>query len=269
MRKLTMLGTGNAMVTKCYNTCFYIELDNGDLFLTDAGGGNGILRQLELSGFTYQKCHHMFVTHGHTDHVLGVIWVMRKIADLMNKGKYEGDFHIYCHDVVKDMLLTMTKMTLKKRDFARVGKNIFLHEVTDGESISFADVTLTAFDILSTKAKQFGYELRFSDGMRLTCLGDEPYNEHDKQYAQGADFLMAEAFCKYGDREVFKPYEKNHSTVKEASELAEKLGVKNLILYHTEDKSIATRKTDYSNEARQYYHGHVFVPDDLDVIPLA
>ena len=46
MRKLTMLGTGNAMVTKCYNTCFYVTLDDGALFLTDAGGGNGILRQL-------------------------------------------------------------------------------------------------------------------------------------------------------------------------------------------------------------------------------
>ena len=46
MRKLTMLGTGNAMVTKCYNTCFYVTLENGALFLTDAGGGNGILRQL-------------------------------------------------------------------------------------------------------------------------------------------------------------------------------------------------------------------------------
>ena len=41
MRKLTMLGTGNAMVTKCYNTCFYVTLDDGALFLTDAGGGTG------------------------------------------------------------------------------------------------------------------------------------------------------------------------------------------------------------------------------------
>ena len=204
MRKLTMLGTGNAMVTKCYNTCFYVTLDDGALFLTDAGGGNGILRQLELTGFDYQKCHHMFVTHG----------------------------------------------------------------LQDGSGGNFAGVQLTAFDILSTKAKQFGYELRFADGLRFTCLGDEPYNEHDEVYAKGADWLLAEAFCKYGDRDTFKPYEKNHSTVKEASELAEKLGVKNLVLYHTEDKSIATRKQAYTAEAKKYYHGNVFVPDDLDVIEL-
>ena len=39
---LIILGTGNATVTKCYNTCF--ALRNGQkYFLVDAGGGNGIL----------------------------------------------------------------------------------------------------------------------------------------------------------------------------------------------------------------------------------
>lgn len=268
MRKLTMLGTGCAMVTKCYNTCFVIDNGDGSLFLTDAGGGNTILRQLELTGFDYQKCHHMFVTHGHTDHVLGVIWVMRKVADLMNKGKYEGTFHIYCHEVVMDMLLTITKMTLKKKDLARIGDGIEIHEVTDGESVELPFAKLTAFDICSTKAKQFGYVLDYPDGLRLTCLGDEPFNEHDKAYAEHADWLLSEAFCKYADRDRFKPYEKNHSTVKEASELAETLGAKNLVLYHTEDKTIATRKADYTAEAKAYYHGNIFVPDDLETIEL-
>ena len=44
--KLTILGTGNAMVTKCYNTCFAIE-QNDEYFLVDGGGGNQILSQLE------------------------------------------------------------------------------------------------------------------------------------------------------------------------------------------------------------------------------
>ena len=267
MRKMYVLGTGFAMATKCFNTCFYLETEKG-LFLTDAGGGNGILRQLEETPFKFGDCHHMFVTHGHTDHVLGVIWVMRKVADLMNKGKYEGQFHIYCHDVVKDMLIAMTKMTLKKKDFARVGTDILVHEVQDGERVELPFADFTAFDICSTKAKQFGYQLIFPDGMKFVCLGDEPYNEHDREYAAGADWLLAEAFCRYEDRDIFKPYEKNHSTVKEASELAEALKAKNLVLYHTEDKHIATRKQDYSAEAAKYYGGKIFVPDDLDVIDL-
>ena len=41
-----MLGTGNALATRCYNTCFTLHGKEGVL-LVDAGGGNGILTQLE------------------------------------------------------------------------------------------------------------------------------------------------------------------------------------------------------------------------------
>ena len=131
-RTLHMLGTGNAMVTQCYNTCFLIHTEKG-YFLTDAGGGNTILRKLEEAGVQYEGFHHMFVTHGHTDHILGVIWVIRKIASLMAAGRYNGDFYIYCHDVVKHMLLVMSEMMLKKKDFSYIGTRIHLDELQDGD----------------------------------------------------------------------------------------------------------------------------------------
>ncbi|MBO6179005.1 MAG: MBL fold metallo-hydrolase [Selenomonadaceae bacterium] len=269
MRELVMLGTGSAMVTRCFNTTFYIQMDDGEIFLTDGGGGNGILSRLEFAGADYSKLHHLFLTHGHTDHILGVLWVVRKIASLMNSGKYNGEFNIYTHDVAKDMLLTMSKLTLKKKDFDRVGDGIFIKEIKDGEELNILGMKLTAFDIESTKAKQFGYAIEFKDGLRLTCLGDEPYNKRTEKYAKGVDWLLSEAFCMYKDRDKFKPYEKNHSTVKEASEIAEKLKVKNLILYHTEDKDIEHRKENYTKEAKEYFkYGNVFVPDDLEVFAL-
>ena len=52
--ELIILGTGSAMVTKCYNTCF--ALRNGQkYFLVDAGGGNGILSQLEKAEIDYKN----------------------------------------------------------------------------------------------------------------------------------------------------------------------------------------------------------------------
>ena len=39
--KLTMLGTGKAVVTECYNTCFVLS-DGKKHFLVDGGGGSGI-----------------------------------------------------------------------------------------------------------------------------------------------------------------------------------------------------------------------------------
>jgi len=70
MTELIMLGTGCAMVTECYNTCFALKNDD-DVFLVDAGGGNGILTQLKKADIAITDIHNMFVTHAHTDHILG------------------------------------------------------------------------------------------------------------------------------------------------------------------------------------------------------
>jgi ribonuclease Z len=46
------------------------------------------------------------------------------------------------------------------------------------------------------------------------------------------------------------------------------LNVSNLVLYHTEDKNIKKRKALYGHEAKEYYDGNVFIPDDLEVLNL-
>lgn len=265
MRELVMLGTGNAMVTKYYNTCFAIN-ENGKIFLVDAGGGNTILNHMEKAGLSFTELHHMFVTHGHTDHVLGVIWVIRKIAALMGKNKYEGDFWIYGHDEVLHIIKTIAELTLKKKDAEQLGKRIFFRTVSDGENLEILDMRVTFFDILSTKKKQFGFSAVFSDGYKLSCLGDEPYNEHCRDTVFDSDLLMSEAFCLYADRDLFNPYEKNHSTVKEACSVAGELQAGAVLLYHTEDKTFPQRKEKYMSEAEKFFKDIIYIPDDLEKI---
>ncbi len=72
-----MLGTGNAHCTRCYNTCFTLQDADGGILLVDAGGGNGILVQMERAGLRIEDVHDIFVTHAHTDHLLGVVWIVR------------------------------------------------------------------------------------------------------------------------------------------------------------------------------------------------
>ena len=72
----------------------------------------------------------------------------------------------------------------------------------------------------------------------------------------------------YEDADTFKPYEKHHSTVKDAASLAQRLSAKNLLLYHTEDSDLEHRKERYTLEARQYFGGNIYVPDDLEVLSL-
>ena len=89
-----MLGTGNALVTECYNTCFILSSEGSNL-LVDGGGGSTILRQIKHAGFTLNDIHDVFITHSHIDHILGIIWVIRIIAQLMNRNTYNGDVNIY------------------------------------------------------------------------------------------------------------------------------------------------------------------------------
>ena len=75
-------------------------------------------------------------------------------------------------------------------------------------------------------------------------------------------------FCLYADRERYKPYEKHHSTALDAGELAQTLGIKNLLLYHTEDDHLSSRKELYTAEAKEKFCGNVYVPDDMEIIEL-
>lgn len=73
-----MLGTGNALVTEVYNTCFVIENENQYL-LVDGGGGSEILKRLKDAKISIADIHHIFVTHKHIDHILGIVWMTRII----------------------------------------------------------------------------------------------------------------------------------------------------------------------------------------------
>ncbi|MCC8185925.1 MAG: MBL fold metallo-hydrolase [Bacteroides sp.] len=265
--ELIVLGTGNALATRCYNTCFVLRQGN-DYLLTDAGGGNGIMLQLQRAGISYTDIRQMFVTHGHTDHVLGVVWIVRRIAMLMNSEAYAGDFTIYCHDELVETIRTFCRLTLPGKLMCFMDRRILLREVKDGQRLPVAGMDLEFFDIGSTKKKQFGFHATLADGQRLVCLGDEPCTEAGKKYAQGADWLLSEAFCLFEEREEFHPYEKHHSTAIDAGLVAEELKVKNLVLYHTEDNRLDQRKERYSREARQTFSGTVCVPDDLERIQL-
>lgn len=268
--QITMLGTGNATVSQIYNTCFVLQTPS-TLMLVDAGGGNGILAQLKKVNVQISDIHHLFVTHAHTDHVLGVIWVIRMVAQC--KG-YEGLLHVYGNDKVMKVIKTIVDMILAKKQLTKVAERVVFHQLEDGDCFEVGDMKLECFDIQSTKEKQFGFraELPSSDEsgkpLVLACLGDEPYNEQNRRYIVGADWMMCEAFCLYADRDTFKPYEKCHSTALDAGKLAEELGAKNLILYHTEEKTLANRKENYTREAAKNFKGRIFVPDDLEVIEL-
>ncbi len=256
--KIVMLGTGHAVVEKCYNTCFVLQSKNACL-LVDGGGGSQILTQLKKVNLSLKEIDALVVTHTHTDHLLGVIWILRMVSALKKQ------LIVYGHDEVINALKTICQLTFTTKMYEGLLEVCQFVIVEDGQKESVHDMQLTFFDIHSTKTKQFGFNVQINQ-LRIACLGDEPYQVCCKPYVENCDLLMCEAFCLFSQKDIFKPYEKHHSTALDAGKLASQLNVKSLLLYHTEDKNLEQRKELYTKEASQYFNGTIYVPDDLETI---
>ncbi|WP_238916460.1 MBL fold metallo-hydrolase [Clostridium sp. YIM B02555] len=267
MEKIYILGTGSAMVTKCYNTCFTLSKDD-EHFLVDAGGGNTILTNLEKSNISITQIHNMFISHNHNDHILGSVWVIRAVAQSILNEKYIGNLNIYCHDESITAIKSICSFVLQKKFLKLFDSRIIFNEINDGYKLTILDRETTFFNIHSTKDLQHGFKTILSNGKTLTFLGDEPYRETVKNYCESVDYLFHEAFCLYSQKDIFKPYEKHHATAKDACKNAKDLNVKNVILYHTEDKNLDNRKELYINEGLKEFDGNIFMPNDLDIIEL-
>ena len=227
MEKLIFLGTGNGITLDLYNTCFVIQKNNQN-FLIDTGGSVEILRRLKNVNIELNDIKNIFISHNHTDHILGLIWMFKKMGVNAIAGKIQEKINIYCNDVV---------------DF---------HVLNDGENLTINGINYKFFDINAKGTKQFGFECIINN-KRIEFLGDETINPKLYEKVRNADFVMHEAFCLDSEAHIFHPYEKNHSTVKTASEIMNELNVKNLILYHTEETHGEKRKELYLKEAEKYF----------------
>ena len=132
LMKLTMLGTGNALVTECYNTCFVVQNGKKHL-LVDGGGGNTLLAQLKHAGFNWMDMREIFVTHKHVDHLMGIVWMIRMICQYMRQGQYQGEAWIYGHDEVIAILKEMADRLLSGKETCFIGNRLHMEVVGDGE----------------------------------------------------------------------------------------------------------------------------------------
>ncbi len=265
--KITFLGTGAADATKYYHSCFYIQNENTGL-LVDAGGGNGILSQLEKSGISLENIRHLFVTHKHIDHLFGVFWILRFLGAKITKENAE-DLTIYAPQSVIKIIRDIAPIFLKDKVTKLFDRKIAFHPIDGEEEIVIESWHIKPFDLRSEKEEQYGFRLRSNDGKDLVCLGDEPYKENLLESCKDADYLIHNAFCLERDSERFNPHDMHHSSVKDACEAALATNAKNLILIHTEDRAtFGNRKQEYTKEARTYYDSTVIVPEDLETIEL-
>ena len=262
MAKIIMLGTGNGITVDLYNTCFVIQNTDGN-FLVDTGGSIELLKRLEQVDIDYKTIKNIFISHSHTDHVLGLLWYFKKISRLIMKNEITETINIFCNDTVYETITEISKYIMPSKLMKAIYSKVNFIVVNDKDKHVINGVEYEFFDIHARSTKQYGFECIIDD-KKLVFLGDEPLKSDLYVRVMNADLVMHEAFCLDSEDYIFHAYEINHSTVKSTCEVMKKLGVKNLILYHTEESHGNDRKRLYEEEGKQYFNGTVLVPDDLE-----
>lgn len=69
-------------------------------FLIDTGGSIEIIKRLNQVNVDYNSIRHIFISHSHTDHGLGLFWLFKVLSQSIKRGIIKDKIHIYCNDVV-------------------------------------------------------------------------------------------------------------------------------------------------------------------------
>lgn len=264
MTKITMLGTGNGGTLRLYNTCFTIQNEVG-ILLVDTGGSIEIIKRLQQANIELEKIKNIFISHSHTDHILGLIWIFKKLGKVAKSGQIKEKINIYCNDVVYEAIRGVASYILPPKLTDAIYSVVNFIILNDQDKYTINGVEYEFFDILAKGTKQYGFSCTL-DGNKFIFLGDETLNPQLNDRIKNADYVTHEAFCLDREEHIFHAYEKNHSTALSVAKTLDSLNIKNLILYHTEESHENDRKSLYTEEAKSVFSGNVLVPDDLEEI---
>ena len=252
--RLITVGTSAPVPSDRAQTCNVI-IANGKIFIFDLGEGS--LEMLEDLRLPFAEATEVFISHWHSDHFIdlpGYInrsWQMGRYQPLQVYGPQGIDRII---SGIDDMLATENSYRV-----AHHGPEIMNPTLGKAEGIAlspdqgpqtvFSDgaVTITAI-LVNHDPVDLPYAYRVDFGQRSVVLsGDCSYDERLVSFAQGADILVHEAmqkdFIARGSKlmkeignernaKILDDILDYHTTPAEAATVAQKAGVKKLILSH-------------------------------------
>ena len=267
MQKFYVLGTC-AGISDVGFTLSGVLQHNNKFLLVDTGEGMQILKQLRLSGIKISDIHDVFISHKHIDHLLGVIPFIRKVLTSIRIDEYEETLNIYCDKEIKEIIDQLIKATFHDSYQELYQEKIRFHILEDGQEYDVIGYKMKILDTYSIASIQFGFEIILENNKKFFYLGDVPCATQNYERVRNADWVLHEVFSTSEKNKYTALVSKMHSTVADVCQKMNQLNVKNLILWHTLDNDIETRKERFLAEGKLFFDGNLYVPDDLDVIDL-
>lgn len=195
IERLNILGTGHAMTLDCYNTCFTLENKDGEHILVDTGGGLQIIKQLRDAKIDFRKIHHIILSHKHTDHILGMFWIIRYAQKFFENNDYQGNLNIYMHKELESTMRKIMFEVLSQKYTKLIDERIIFHIVEDKEEVEILNYKIRFLDVQAKKDRQFGFKTILENGKTFVFLGDETFDERLRDEVENIDWLLHEAMC--------------------------------------------------------------------------
>ncbi|WP_435196506.1 ribonuclease Z [Natronomonas sp. EA1] len=295
--RVTFLGTSGAIPTTTRNTSAVFVQREGDRFLFDCGEGTQRQMMRFNTGFTID---HVFLTHTHGDHVLGLPGLLQTL-DFNDR---EEPLAIHTPYGTRKLVERLTRVTGASPSYA-----VRVNEVHPGDTVlDSGEYTVEAFET-DHRARSVGYALVEEDrkgrfdreraeelgvpvgpafsklhngepvelddgsvvqpeqvvgeprpGRTVVYTGDTRPTGATVETADGADLLIHDAT--FAEDRAERAGMTGHSTAKQAAELANRADVKRLALTHVSSR-YAGRESVIQREAREVFP-EAFLPDDGD-----
>jgi ribonuclease Z len=273
---VTLLGTGAGPPVNLdrYEAGTLVEA-GGQKLLFDCG--RGVTFRLAQAGVNLAEIHRVFLTHLHSDHVVGIpdLFLTPWSAGSARQTRFEvwgpAGTVAMMDNIQKAFAFDIHIRRDVDEKFPGEGISVSSHDVKEGRVFEQDGVTITTFFVDHGPVKPaLGYRVD-SGGHSVVLSGDTRFSENLIKHAQGVDLLIHETLD--GDALSANPGNRtrqqvdsiigHHTTPQEAGELFARVKPRLAVYSHMlgkEDELIArTRKT---------YSGPLEVGDDLMTIDI-
>lgn len=294
-----LLGTSASRPTVERNVASLSVVREGETLLFDCG--EGTQRQMMRYGVSF-GLQDIFFTHFHTDHVIGVIGLMRTMS---LQGRTDR-LRLWGPRGALRMLKRAEEFGMDRLSFP-----LEITELDPDQTVARKDYAIVPFAVDHRGARALGYAVveedrkgRFNPdrarelgvpegplwgdihrgrpatladgrvvepselvglprpGRKVVISGDTRPAAATVEMARGADLLVHEAT--FGDEEAGRAVETGHSTAREAAAVARDAGVDTLLLYHFSAR-YSRDAAELGKEARQCFERTIVGKDGMEV----
>ncbi len=268
--RITLLGTGAPPPSlERFGPSTLVEVGE-QKFIFDAG--RGAMQRLHQLGIPFSEITGMFLTHHHSDHVVGFpdLWLTGWIGRPW--GKRSTPLQVWGPEGTKQMMEHLPKafhvdIRVRSKSYPAEGVKLVAHEIAEGIVFEDDGIKVSAFEVDhgGEDLPAYGYRIDYK-GHAVALSGDTTFNENLIEHARGADVLVHEVTAVSGSAaesaEQLKRIGSNHATPEQAGEVFARVKPK-LAVYNHLLLFGGAKAADLVPATRKKYGGPLMVGEDL------